>query len=242
MARCSLLADVTERHRIEDAQRRFIADASHEMRTPIAALKGMLELLDDGAKDVPAVRDDFIHTMQVEADRLGRLVADLLTLAQLEAGSLRLKVVPEEAAELLGDVARIMHPLADQRGVTLAVEIADPDLRVMADRDKVVQVLLSFTDNALKHSEQGSSVHLRARQHADSVRLEVADEGSGIEPEQLARVFERFYRADAARAGGGGAGLGLAIAKEIVEAHGSSIDVTSAPGQGTTFGFDLPLA
>jgi len=112
----------------------------------------------------------------------------------------------------------------------------------MGDRDKVVQVLLSFTDNALKHSPSGSAVHLRARRHGELVRLEVADEGSGIEPEQLSRVFERFYRADAARAGGGGAGLGLAIAKEIVEAHGSSIDVTSAPSRGTTFGFDLPPA
>ncbi len=158
-----LLADVTEQRRIEDAQRRFIADASHEMRTPIAALKGMLELLEDGAKDVPEVRDDFIHTMQIEADRLGRLVADLLTLAQLEAGSLRLRKTPELAAELLGDVARVMHPLADQVGVTLAVDVEDPEIRVQADRDKIVQVLLSFTDNALKHSPEGSSVHLRAR-------------------------------------------------------------------------------
>lgn len=237
-----VLADVTERHRVEDAQRRFIADASHEMRTPIAALKGMLELLDDGAKNVPDVRDDFIHTMQVEADRLGRLVADLLTLAQLEAGSLRLKPATEFAADLLGDVARVMHTLADQAGVTLAVDIDDPDLKVVADRDKVVQVLLSFTDNALKHSPEGSSVHLRARRKGDAVQLEVADEGSGIEPEQVSRVFERFYRADVARSGGGGAGLGLAIAKEIVEAHGSSISVVSVPNTGTTFGFRLPLA
>jgi len=236
-----LLADVTERHRIEDAQRRFIADASHEMRTPIAALKGMLELLEDGAKDDPRVRDDFIHTMQVEVERLGRLVADLLTLARLDAGSLKLRRTPELAAELLGDVARVMHPLADRIGVTLAIDIEDPEIRVLGDRDKVVQVLLSFTDNALKHSPAGSSVHLRATRVGDSIRLEVVDEGSGIEPEQLSRVFERFYRADAAR-GGGGAGLGLAIAKEIVEAHDSAIDVTSTPGQGTTFGFTLPSA
>jgi signal transduction histidine kinase len=237
-----LLADVTEQHRIEDAQRRFIADASHEMRTPIAAIKGMLELLEDGAKEVPAVRDDFIHTMQVEVDRLGRLVADLLTLAQLDAGSLRLKPSAEFAADLLGDVARIMHALAEGAEVTLTVDLAEPDLIVTGDRDKIVQVLLSFTDNALKHSPAGSSVHLRARRSGGAVRLEVTDEGSGIEPDQVSRVFERFYRADAARSGGGGAGLGLAIAKEIVEAHGSQIEVTSAPGRGTTFGFDLPEA
>ena len=115
-----LLADVTEQHRIEDAQRRFVADASHEMRTPIAALKGMLELLDDGAKDVPEVRDDFIHTMQVEADRLGRLVADLLTLARLEAGSLRLTIEPRSSSPTCSATSRsVMQTLAEQAGVTL---------------------------------------------------------------------------------------------------------------------------
>ncbi len=237
-----LLADVTEQHRVEDAQRRFVADASHEMRTPIAALKGMLELLADGAKDVPEVRDDFIRTMQVESDRLGRLVADLLTLARLESGSLRLRVTSEFVTDLLGDVAGVMQTLAEQAGVTLSVEVPDEDVRVLADRDRVVQVLLSFTDNALKHSPSGATVHLCAKRAGDSVLLEVTDEGPGIEPEEVSRVFERFYRTDTARAGGGGTGLGLAIAKEIVEAHGSSIDVRSTLGAGTTFSFALPPA
>ncbi len=237
-----LLADVTEQQRIEDAQRRFIADASHEMRTPLAALKGILELLIDGAAEDPAVRDDFLSTMQFEADRLGRLVTDLLTLAQLEAGSLQLKVTSESAADLLGSVASVMNTLAERAGVTLAVDLPDGDVRVMADRDRAVQVLLSFTDNALKHSPRGSTVRLRAVRRDERVLLAVADEGSGINAEELTRVFERFYRADAARAGGGGAGLGLAIAKEIVEAHGSSIEVHSEPGTGTTFGFELPIA
>jgi two-component system phosphate regulon sensor histidine kinase PhoR len=211
------------------------------MRTPVAALKGMLELLVDGAQDVPEVRDDFMRTMQVEVDRLGRLVADLLTLAQLEAGSLRVAPAPESAAELLEGVARVMTTLAEQAGVTLSVEVPDTDLRVLADRDRIAQVLLSFTDNALKHSPTGATVHLSAQRRDGSVRLEVADEGVGIDADELSRVFERFYRSDAARAGGG-AGLGLAIAKEIVEAHGSTIDVTSTPGSGTTFGFELPTA
>ena len=237
-----LLADVTEQRRIEDAQRRFIADASHEMRTPLAALKGILELLVDGAADDPTVRDDFLGTMQFEADRLGRLVADLLTLAQLEAGSLQLKITSESSADLLGSVASVMNTLAERAGVTLAVDLPDGDVRVLADRDRVVQVLLSFTDNALKHSPRGSTVRLRAQLRGDRVLLAVADEGSGIDAEELPRVFERFYRADAARSGGGGAGLGLAIAKEIVDAHGSSIEVHSQRGAGTTFGFELPVA
>lgn len=238
-----LLADVTERHRIEEAQRRFIADASHEMRTPVAALKGMLELLADGAINVPDVRDDFIHTMQVETDRLGRLVADLLTLAQLEAGSLDLKVAPQSVTELLTDVSHIMQTLAEQAGVALEVDVPSDDVRVLADRDKVVQVLVSFTDNALKHSPGGSTIRMRARAvGVDEVLLDIADEGPGISPKDLERVFERFYRADAARGAGGGAGLGLAIAKEIVEAHGSSIVVESSPDGGTSFGFQLQAA
>jgi len=237
-----LISDVTEQQRIEDAQRRFVADASHEMRTPIAALKGMLELLADGAKNDPEVRDDFIATMQTESDRLGRLVADLLTLAQLEAGNLRLRQVPEYAKDLLGDVYRVMQTLAEQSGVSLSVEAPDEDMRVMADRDRIVQVLLSFTDNALKHSPSGTTIHLRAYRQGSMVRFEVADEGEGIDAEELSRVFERFYRADDARASGSGTGLGLAIAKEIIEAHESEITLASEPGVGTTFGFELPQA
>lgn len=237
-----LLTDVTERHRVDEAQRRFVADASHEMRTPIAALKGILELLTDGAKDDPTVRDDFIHTMHIEVDRLGRLVTDLLTLAQLEAGSLRPEIAPEPVAALFGDVTRVMHNLAERAGVALSVELPDGEIDVLADHDRIVQVLLGFVDNALKHSPHGSTVHLRALREGDAALLEVADEGSGIEAEQLARVFDRFYRADEARVGGRGAGLGLAIAKEIVEVHGSSIRVESVPDEGTTFGFELPIA
>lgn len=237
-----LLADVTEQRRIEEAQRRFIADASHEMRTPVAALKGMLELLADGAQEVPEVREDFIRTMQVEADRLGRLVGDMLTLAQLEAGSLRLKPEPQSPADLLGDVSGVLKTLAEEADVTLSVEAPDGEVRVIADRDKTVQVLLSFTDNAIKHSPAGATVHLAARLAEDQVVFEVADEGSGIESGDLARVFERFYRADEARTSTGGTGLGLAIAKEIVEAQGSSIEVESSPGHGTTFAFRLPVA
>jgi signal transduction histidine kinase len=237
-----LLADVTEQHRIEDAQRRFVADASHEMRTPITALKGILELLADGAKDDSDVRDEFIHTMQVEADRLARLVTDLLTLAKLEARSSDLEVGPQPAAELLQEVARVMATLAEQAGVELCVETPDADVAVLAEHDKIVQVLLSFTDNALKNSPAGSKIRLRAHRRGDTVLLEVADEGRGIGPDQLGSVFERFYRGDTARAGGKGTGLGLAIAKEIVEAHGSTIEVDSAPGVGTTFRFQLPAA
>lgn len=236
-----LLADVTDQNRAEAAQRRFVADASHELRTPIAALKGMLELLDDGAKNVPDVRDDFIHTMQLEADRLGRLVSDLLTLARLESGSLALEVAPVYVTDLLDDVAHVMQMLAGQAGVTLVVESHEEEMCVMGDRDRLVQVLLGFTDNALKHSPEHSTVRLAAEREGSNVTFSVCDQGPGIGTDEIDRVFERFYRADSARRGAG-TGLGLAIAKEIVEAHGAAIRVHSTPGKGTCFTFTLPLA
>lgn len=232
-----ILSDVTERFRVEEAQRRFVADASHELRTPIAALKGMLELLADGASEVPEVRDDFIRTMQLETDRLSRLVADLLILARLEAGGLELERAPHAVGDLLDGVSRVMSTLAEQVGIALVVDAPEPDVRVAVDRDKVIQVLLSFTDNAIKHSPAGTTVSIRAVHSGEEVVFEVADQGPGIPHDEIERVFERFYRADTARSGAG-TGLGLAIAKEIVEAHESRIEVSSGPG-GTTFAFRL---
>jgi signal transduction histidine kinase len=237
-----LMGDITEQKRLEEAQRRFVANASHEMRTPITALKGLLELLDSGAKNDPDVRDDFLKTMTLEVDRLGRLVADLLTLAQLEAGSLTLHREPVPVPALVGEVITVMRPLADRSGVTLTADLPGEPLEVYCDRDRVMQVLIGFVDNGLKHTTRGGAVTVRATSHDDAVTLEVRDDGVGIAPESIARLFERFFRADESRSVPKGTGLGLAIAKEIVEAHDSTIEVESRLGEGATFRFDLPRA
>ncbi len=237
-----ILSDVTEQKRLEEAQRRFVANASHEMRTPIAALKGLLELLTGGAKEDPQVLDDFLKTAQLEVDRLGRLVEDMLTLAQFEAGTVVLHQEVHPVAEMLGEVAAVMHPLAQRGQVTLAVSLPDGDAEVVCDRHRIVQVLLGFVDNALKHTARGGHVTLAAELRGDSVFLSVADDGVGIDPEAIPRLFDRFYRADEARAAPKGTGLGLAIAKEILEAHGGSIAVESELGKGAMFGFELPRA
>lgn len=237
-----ILADITEQKRIEEAQRRFVANASHELRTPISALKGLLELLTGGAKDDPDVRDDFLQTMSVEVDRLGRLVADLLTLAQIDAGALKLRREPTDVTGLLDDVAQVMRPLAAQSGVVLVLDAPPEPVQVDADRDRVTQVLLGFVDNAMRHTPAGAHVTLRAATAVDMVRLEVADEGVGIDAEAIPRLFDRFFRVDESRSGPRSTGLGLSIAKEIVEAHGSEIRVDSTRGEGSTFGFDLPIA
>jgi two-component system, OmpR family, sensor histidine kinase ResE len=234
-----ILSDVTEQKRLEEAQRRFVANASHEMRTPIAALKGLLELLTGGAKDDPRILDDFLKTAQLEVDRLGRLVEDMLTLAQLEAGTVVLHQEALPVAEMLGEVAAVMHPLAERGEVVLAVSLPDGDVDVVCDRHRIVQVLLGFVDNALKHTARGGHVTLTAEMRDDRVAISVADDGVGIEPEVIPRLFDRFYRADEARAQPKGTGLGLAIAKEIIEAHGGTITIESEPGHGATFAFEL---
>ncbi len=152
--------------------------------------------------------------------------------------------VDDEGSMVVDDLVAVVdgegNVLATDETVT--VETPDGDVRVLAEHDRIVQVLLGFTDNALKHSPAGSTVRLRAERDGDGVVLSVTDEGEGIEESDLDRVFERFYRSDAARVRGGGTGLGLAIAKEIVEAHRSAIRVESSPGAGTTFWFELPAA
>jgi signal transduction histidine kinase len=236
-----LMSDITEQHRLEEAQRRFVADASHEMRTPISALKGLLELLSGGAGEDRQVRDDFLRTMTLEVDRLGRLVADLLILAQLDSGAVVLHREPVPVAELLADVATIMRPLAHAADIALVLDVPDPALTADCDRDRILQVLLGFVDNALKHSSVGGSIYVRAQPHGATVTLAVQDEGIGVAPKQIPMLFDRFFRVDESRAVPRGTGLGLSIAKEIIEGHGSTIEVTSQPGQGATFAFTLPI-
>jgi PAS domain S-box-containing protein len=238
-----LLRDITEQRRWEDAQRDFIANASHEMRTPIAALKGFLELLEGGAKRRPEVLDEFLRTMQGEVDRLQRLVSDLFMLAQLDSGRLELDIRPESLEEIIGDVISVIGPLADEAGVRVLTKVPPGRWNVLCDRDRVVQVLLGFMENALKYVPRGGSATVWVRPDGPRVRVGVRDTGPGIARNAVDKVFDRFYRAsegDAARRAG--TGLGLSIAKEIVEAHNSRIVIESEPGKGSDFSFALRRA
>ncbi|RJQ53219.1 MAG: PAS domain S-box protein [Actinobacteria bacterium] len=235
-----ILRDVTEQKRMEQAQRDFISHASHELRTPISSLRGFIELLQGGAKQDAKVRDRFLATMETEVDRLQRLIEDLFTLAQLDAGRLDLKPTVSAVADIIGEVIDLVGPFAASSDLALTAEV-EPDLpNVVCDRDRIIQVLLCFIDNALKHSPSGNSVTVFAAGDNGAVRIGVCDSGPGIPPNDVPRIFERFYRAKEA-GDKRGAGLGLSIAKEIVEAHESAIDVVSSPN-GTTFSFHLKKA
>jgi two-component system OmpR family sensor kinase len=222
------------------SQRRFVADAAHELRTPLTALGGMVEMLQIGAdRGDPSTIRRMLDTMSREIDRLGRLVADLLTLSRLDAEQ-PLHPVPVDLGTLLGEIATQTRLLAEGQEVT--VEITRP-ATVVADPDRLKQVLLNLTANALRFTPAGGEIVLRLGTAGSRAVLQVADTGSGIASELLPRVMDRFVRGDSSRARAtGGSGLGLAIVSAIVEAHGGTIELASEPGRGTTVTIGLALA
>ncbi|MBI3361894.1 MAG: sensor histidine kinase, partial [Chloroflexi bacterium] len=226
--------------RLFNAQRRFVADVSHELRTPLTAILGNVDLL----RRIGADDRDSLDAIQSEAERMSRLVGDLLLLAQAEAGTLPVAREPVELDTLLLEVYRQMRVLALDGGIEM--QIAEEDqARVLGDRDRLKQLLINLLSNALKYTPQGGRVTLGLARVNNWARLTVSDTGPGIPAEDLSRIFERFYRVDKARnRAQGGAGLGLAIAQRIARMHGGRIEVASegVPGRGSTFSVWLPLA
>lgn len=221
-------------------QRRFVADASHELRAPLATLQGNLELLDRAANLSEEERRAIWRDIRDEVRRLGRLVSDLLSLARAEAGQ-GLHLQPVELDRVVTDVLRPMRTeMAQHR---LVVEHLEP-VPVMGDADRLRELLVILLDNAIRYTPAGGEIRVGLRHTpGQEVALSVADTGIGIAPEDLPHIFERFYRADKARSRAtGGTGLGLAIARWIVEAHGGRIEVESQLGRGSRFTVRLPVA
>lgn len=236
-----VVQDLTTLRRLETMRSDFVANVSHELRRPITSLKAMAETLEEGALDDPIAARDFIARMHREIDGLAQLVNELLALTRLESGSETLTLAARSPARLLEAVARRMGPLAARAGVALLVEPSDAS-PVHADAERVEQVLANLVHNAVKFTPSGGTVRLNAADDGGDVAFTVSDTGQGIDPADIDRIFERFYKADRARAGEG-TGLGLAIAKHLVQAHGGRIGASSAgPGGGATFRFTLPRA
>ncbi|MBI2939982.1 MAG: PAS domain-containing protein [Chloroflexi bacterium] len=233
-----VLQDLTELRRLETIRRDFVANVSHELRTPLASIKAMVETLEDGALDDPPAARDFVGRIHGETDRLQQIVEELLHLSRIESGQFQPRRQPVAPADLLRRVVERLEPMATRAQLTLSAVPAGGLPTVAADPEQIEQVLVNLVHNAIKFTLSGGSVTLGAAAHPQGVVLSVADTGVGIAPELLARVFERFYKADQARSGGG-TGLGLAIAKHIVQAHGGHIWAESQPGKGATFYFTL---
>ncbi len=235
------LRDVTYERRLERARRDLIANVSHELKTPLTALKGFLELLEDERMGPPQ-RREFLDLMSQEAGRLERLVVEQLELARLDSGALPLETQGVDLLELAEGVVESRYLLFAREGVHLVCAIGnDASFAAEVDPARVEQILLILLDNALRHTPSGGRVELRVSRTDDVIALAVGDTGEGIPEDAQAFVFDRFYRADPSREGRG-AGLGLAIARGLAEAHGGAIELVSQVGTGTTFTVRLPAA
>jgi len=224
----------------ERLRRNMVGDVAHELRTPLTNLRGYLEAARDGLLTPDR---DLVDNLYEETMLLSRLVADLQDLAQAEAGQLTLVSGPSPLNDIIAQAVAMFQPQADAKGLT--VEMALPEMLplVDVDRERIGQVMRNLLANALTYTPAGGRIVITAERRDGHVAVSVSDTGIGIAPEHLPHVFDRFYRADRARARQtGGAGLGLAIVKQLVEAHGGTITVESTPGQGSTFTFSLPVA
>jgi two-component system phosphate regulon sensor histidine kinase PhoR len=236
-----VLHDVTELRRLERVRSEFVANVSHELRTPLTCIKGYLETLLDGALDDPGHARRFLEVAGTHAERLDRLIDDLLELSNIESGRVTLVPMRLDLGDVVGGVAAMFERQAGQKRQVL--ERAVPSgLAVRADRDRLVQILVNLVDNAVKFTPEGGQVRIDAGPCPDGrVEVRVRDTGIGIPSTDLPRITERFYRVDRTRSREiGGTGLGLAIVKHLVQAHGGELRIESALGRGTTVSFTLP--
>jgi two-component system phosphate regulon sensor histidine kinase PhoR len=236
----AVFVDVTDLRRLENLRRDFVANASHELRTPIAAIRSAAETVARAIETRPDAALDFVHIIERQAERLQRLVEDLLDLSRIESRQYRLALEPVAVDEAVGHAFAVLRDRAEGKRIKLECAI-ETGTQARADYRALEQVLSNLVDNAVKYIGEGGSVVVRATQQGGKLRISVQDDGPGIEARHLPRLFERFYRVDAGRSRDlGGTGLGLSIVKHLVEAMGGQVDVQSAPGRGTTFGFTLP--
>ena len=229
-----LAMEERSRGEIEEARRRLVAAASHDLRTPLASLRLLVESIDDGVA-TGETRDRYLAEIRTHVAVLSGLVDDLFELSRIEAGDISWTMRQVELGDLIGDTVAAMRAPAEQRGVRIAAELPPGEVLAEANAEKVQRVLFNLIQNAIRHTPADGSVTVRARAAAGGVEIEVADDGEGVPAADGERVFDAFYRGDAGR-GEDGAGLGLAISRAIVEAHGGRIWLEdTSPGTRVCF-------
>ena len=235
--------DVTELRRLERMRQDFVANVSHELKTPLASIKAYTETLLDWALHDENVNARFLKRIEEQADRLNQLILDLLSLARLESGQEVYEHKPLALALVIGSCIESHRGRAEARSLGLSLDLGplDDETRIMADEEALRQILDNLIDNAIKYTPEGGTVSVACRLESEIVVMEVADTGIGIPRDDLPRVFERFYRVDKARSRElGGTGLGLSIVKHLVQSIGGQIAVDSRVGAGSTFTIQLP--
>jgi len=234
-----------ERDRLEASRRELIAAVSHDLRTPLASMRAMVEALNDGVVSDSETVSRYLNTIQHETEHLSTLIDDLFELSQIDAGVLKLHIEPTSIEDLLSDALESMVPQAQKKKVQLEGQVEGTLPRVPLDAPRMQRVLYNLIQNAIRHTPSEGRITLVARGKSDYVELTVVDTGEGIAETDLPHIFDRFYRGEPARTRAGrpdaaGAGLGLAIARGIIEAHGGTITASSSPGRGATFHVVLP--
>ena len=237
-----VVQDVTELYRYERLRKEFVANVSHELKSPLTAIRGLTETLREGALQDPAHGQQFLGLIEQETARLSRLIDDLLELAQLESGQGPRPTQRVELGALIDEMLPALQAKARPRQITIEAHL-DRSWQVGVDADWLRRILRNLLDNAVAYNREGGTVTVTVQPESGWARVAVADTGLGIPAEDLPRVFERFYRVDKARSReSGGTGLGLAIVKHAVESYGGAVAVESQLGRGSTFTFTIPLA
>ncbi|MBO9600122.1 MAG: PAS domain-containing sensor histidine kinase, partial [Cohnella sp.] len=243
------LQDVTAIRRLESMRSEFVANVSHELKTPVAAVKGFAETLLAGAMDDRETAKSFLTIIHEESDRLNRLIGDILELSKIESRRSPLQFSPIDLTHFLERMTELLTSDAMKKAITLDVQ-SEPELFLEADEDRLGQIVMNLMQNGINYTPEGGKVKVRAEFVAgeggedavDLVRITVSDTGIGIPKKDIDRIFERFYRVDKARSrSSGGTGLGLSIVKHLVELHGGTIRVESAVGVGSHFIMELPM-
>jgi signal transduction histidine kinase len=228
-------------HGVEQARRELIAAVSHDLRTPLASIRAMVESLSDGVVTDEATVNRYLHRTVSEVESLGQLINDLFELSQLDSGLLELKWESGSVDDVISDTLESMSAQAQEKHLRLEGEINGGPIQIPMDTRRVQRVLANLVQNAIRHTPTDGAISISAWDDGPEIRVAVSDNGEGVSDIDRPRLFERAYRSDAARTrASGGAGLGLAIAKGIVEAHGGHIWVDSTTGEGATFAFTLP--
>jgi len=238
-----VIADVTRLRRLESIRRDFVANVSHELKTPVTSIKGFVETLREGALVDPERASRFLDIVAKQADRLNAIIEDLLTLSRIEQESERYEIVRQEVrlCDAVQSAVTLCQPKAEAKNIAVAVACSR-DIVAKVNELLIEQAVTNLIDNAIKYSQPGSSVQVQAARTASEVVITVRDRGCGIPAEHLPRIFERFYRVDKARSRSlGGTGLGLAIVKHIAQAHGGTVAVESTLGEGSAFTIRMPV-
>jgi two-component system phosphate regulon sensor histidine kinase PhoR len=237
------LHDITELRKLENVRREFVANVSHELKTPLTSIKGYAETLLEGAIDDPKHNRAFLQTIHEHTNNLSRLIDDVLNLSTIEAQRMTYRLEAVDFKEVTGRIIQALEPMAKARRISLLTDLPETLPNVRADREKLAQIVMNLVDNAIKFNKDGGEVRITGELKNGMVHFAVSDTGRGIPPEDLPRVFERFYRANKDRSHEiPGTGLGLAIVKHLVEAQKGTVTAESTPGLGTTVRFTLPPA